>query len=319
MKEFLRYVVLVLKRCFNGLFWLFGAFGTILFGLSIVLPTRVPWGASICVFLLELFYSCYHVWKDEHTNSRNLAIQIAELKDSVPKFKVTSSAITRFTVQLLIDNTTAEVEKLKPAQRTSRGLDPISGLSSTFQALSMQSPVSAAFGGESDADKFKRLSGFLKELGSYDEKLKHIYRVNLEITASRRATDIVGHLTAEAPADIHLRDDDVKLDIPTSEEPSTFGSEYVPAISSRDFAINPDRIYLVTFAKGEKASTKIRSLNSQTPIPLFGDEFYIETTNDPIKMEIIVQSAERIDPQKLHVSLNTSGSKVEEINDNWDL
>jgi hypothetical protein len=314
MKLFFKYCWLVLKGCFDRVLVVFDVIvlGTWLAGKE--LPFE-PVPRTLVAFTLIVLYSAYRVWDAERRRAEKLSTEIAELKQNVPEFDIQVGKITRYSVRPIIERVEKEVTDLERSlARANSGPVGHSVVDAAVLSAFRQSiALAQSMGIEPAQDKFERLSSYLTELRRYEAKLTQTYKVELSISGTRTDRNIEVTVASEPSGTLVVDNNQIKNELPTTHAPrsildglgtSVYLGPHFPRLQSK--------VYLVSYADGGNAFSKIADLNAGRERGLFDEDFYITVAKETFSLEFTVHSEKRDGKQTIthHISGETAEIEV---------
>lgn len=307
VKEFGRYLWLVVKRSFTGVFIVVDLVGLVLLVLSLNQP-KVPIAISISVFLIIFFVSSHFVWVDSERKNTKLIKQLAQIKNGIPKYSVDTGVVEMYSVAKLISKTIDELEEVQQKLKSQRSLQnsPLESFASTFKVLSQITVnLPGILGRESLEDKEERLVGHLKKLEDFEEKLTRTYKVPLLFESTRSDSNIEFEVEVTPKSELIVDDDYVSNTAPKTHEPSMYlhhaAFHYLPSdgLASKS--------YSYSYARDGMGYSKCDNINASRKYNVFNEEFYIVSSSETVELKVTIHSEKINEPQVFNINLDLKG------------
>jgi len=313
VKDFPRYLWLVIKRCFQGAFLLADGFGLLFLLLSKNQPT-VPVEISLSIFGVIFIASSFAVWHDEISRATKLQAKLDKITDSIPKYKVTTGALERYSVSNLIKECADQLESTEAKISRQNAVEAAnSSTAAIFKTLNRLSVLPLGLSAETLEEKAERLAKQLESLESYQQKINQTYKLPVMFESTRSDNNIEFQIDASEGAVLTVEDDYPTNELPKSYTPSLFGRDALTSyIPSGGFA-NANRLYPYSYAEGNIAYSKLTKINANRKYNLFDDDFYIQTTEGSVKLTVTIHSEKLQNKQVIELSVDLSDVPVEEI------
>jgi predicted DNA-binding protein len=322
MSKFFEYLFLVAKRTFWGADGISKTLGVI--SLFVVVGfqfTSLPWWARAGLLLVLVFFGTFNVWNDERQVAETAKKQLENIKNKTPNFVVTVGEVKRYTIKPIIERYTNEVQvaqKAVDAKATREAAAETGGAMGIFGMMTQMSSVINNLPGmlrqETTEEKLERLSKHLTKLRAYETKLKHLYKIDLSLTASRSDTNIETWIEASDVAKMIVDDDYARGHIP--EMPRNMDYYMHTAVPPLANFRTQDKLYQASEGGTNGAYSKIANLNAQRPLLIFDEDFYIVTDKKMVNLTITNTSQKRNERQQLTVALPLENVPVEVLQEN---
>lgn len=299
MKQFFKFVRLVIDRTFEKTMWFYHAAEFLLYLGSRKFPV-IPHLAWLVLFLAVLFVSCYRVWNDQKAKADNLRAQLKDLKNEQPTFDISVGEVKRFTIKPFIDECKEEVEAAQRIVDANNAVKNMAGPEVFDDLMSSFSALPAMMRTETADEKLECLSSRLKKLEKYQDKIKQLYQIRLTISGSRSDANVEIWLECDAVVKMIVDDNYPQRHVP---KPAVDYGYLVPPVVTNIAPQN--KTWLASYADGKGAYSKIANLNAQRPLRVFDEDFYVIIDQPAIKIKAKITSQKRHSPQHmtLHVPL----------------
>lgn len=320
MKDLLSFSKQVIVRAFTGLFLVSDAISLLLLITSHSQP-KVPWQLSLSVFIFTVYAACYSVWHEQKTKNNELKLQLKDLKEKVPEYTFELGEIKKYTVKPLIEKYSRLVSKYEPKadlpQTSTTGSVPLDGIASLVTGAMQAAEHIASFmkmaGIETSEEKYVRFKSCLAELHTFEEKIKNIYQVEINIQSTRADKNIEIHVSSPQAKEMFVKDNYIKNKVPRTNEPQPgHSSLFNVGFNPSDMRIQ-SKLYLSSYGDTKGAFSKISQLNAKRELSLFDEDFYISTSTNKIELILLVHSEGRDSPQTVNLKLDLSNAVIESL------
>lgn len=286
MRQVFTFVRLVIDRTFEKSMWYYHAAEFLLYFYGRKHP-EIPEHAWFVVFLCVLLSSFYRVWRDEKALNGALQSEIKKIKDEVPKFGIVVGEIHQFDIKPLIDAARTRVESAQTAANAERAANKLSSFG-TFGTL-QSSAMTLMFGNETAEEKLEYAASHYKRLQKYEEKIKHLYQIDLTISGNRSDENVETWLECDAVEKMIVENNYPQKHVP--ELRSKHNHHLLPPTITSVALQN--KLWLSSYASGKKAHSKIADLNADRPLALFDEDFFVITDQPTIKIKAKITSQKR--------------------------
>ena len=279
--------LLYLKKLTSSIFSGFSIFLSFIDILSFCFHFTVPdfpLYITIILTFVIFFTASYKVWLDELTEKDKSLNELAIIKNKIPNYSIkTRVDPTVFSVKNKIYFVNREIEDEKNNLKDRGFLD---GILPEMKIIGMEKPEA----------KIRRLTEYCQELKRYDEDIKNLHKISIEIVSDRNDENIEIELRTTNSDQLFIEDDYVENNMPTTSYPSyalMSNNLQIPLSTVHDY-VSPDNI----------AKIFIKELNSKKCHRIPDQEFYIKTNNAEVVLVATIYSKNLREPKTLRIKID---------------
>lgn len=279
--------LLYLKKLTSSIFSGFSIFLSLVDILSFCFHFAVPNFPSYITIILTsviFFIASYRVWLDELAEKDKSLNELSIIKNKTPNYSIKVRVNpTVFSIKEKIYSVDREIEDEKNNLKDRGFLDSIL-------------PEMKIIGMEKPEAKIRRLTEYCQELKRYDEDIKNLHKISIEIVSDKNDENIEIELRTTNSDQLFIEDDYIENNIPITSYPSHIlmgNNLQIPLSTTHDY-VSPDNI----------AKIFIRELNSKKCHKIPDQEFYIKTNNAEVVLVATIYSRNLREPKTLRIKID---------------
>lgn len=314
VKQFLHFYWLVIKKCFEGAFLVADGFGLVFLLISKSQP-NVPIQISLAIFGIIFLVSVFAVWRDEVEKGSKLKRKLDKIKEDIPVYELSTGALESYSIENIITRYSNKLKAVetKLAQRQPTVESSDSGIAALVKSISNLSVLPTGITVESTEEEADRLARHVDALKDYQEKMLHTYKVPIYFESSRSDNNVEFQVEAPPGAELFVKDDYAKNELPRTNVPSRYGMGVIPNHILASGVANANRLYPYSYAEGDKAYSKITKINANRKYNLFDEDFYIETKESTVTLTVTIHSEKLQKRQVVKITVELKGATVETL------
>jgi hypothetical protein len=319
MANIYKYVQLIISKLLTRIFILFDLLGVIFYLITRNVP-KVPWFATVAIFGLILLSSCYSVWKDEVIKNKKLKAELQKIKETIPDYKIEVIAIEKYTVEKLIHKYSSEIQGLVDKKEHKRAVDngevqEIFNFARQMQQIAnAMKTANQLLGVETDDEKIERLTNHLNELRIFEDVLKHLYKIDILIEATRADSNVEISMTSDGVALFRIDDDTISTYQPRLTRPTSRLVDS-PAYAYFDRSMHLPIDMLPNVMKSDSdldlwhknsLSTHIKWINADHRESVFDEAVFVQFNGERLKMKTFINSEKIIKTKNISIEVDLS-------------
>ena len=259
-------------------------------------------------------------WRDVISENKELERQIRELKNTIPHYEIVLGVPKRFSIDQIFEAASQEMRSAKrrvdaSIKARADNLHPMLGHNILQSLINVEDIVARYVGGEKTEEKHERLKAHLGRLKAYKDKARITYLLPITFTASRPDNNIDIEVRVAPDAILILENQYIHKNIPKTHSPRLTESFMFAPPAFASHRTTPPNIRSSVHENDDTASSEIEIANSKQRYPVFNRELYVTTTSGHIKLECVIHSQKRYDPQIIKLDCKLMNVVAEELSD----